>query len=78
MVASLNVEVKAQLSLAASMILPGRSLAIIQVNNDLQPKQSGKINEIEPNYFLTEEYTNLYIVPMIHNMDVHKTKMYPW
>ena len=77
MIASLNVEDKPQLSLTASIILPGRTLAIIQVNNDLEPKQSGQIYEIEPNYFLTEEYPNLYIVPMIHNVDVHKTENVP-
>ena len=59
------------------MILPGKTLAIIQVNNDLEPKQSGQIYEIEPNYFLTEEYPNLYIVPMIHNVDIHKTENVP-
>ena len=62
LIASLNVEDRPQLSLTASMILPGRTLAIIQVNNDLEPKQSGQIYEIEPNYFLTKEYPNLYIV----------------
>ena len=59
------------------MILPGRTLVIIQVNNDLEPKQSGQIYEIECNYFLTEECSNLYIVPMIHNVDIHKTENVP-
>ena len=59
------------------MILPGRTLAIIQVNKDLEPKQSGQIYEIEPNCFLNEEYPNLYIVPMIHNVDIHKTENVP-
>ena len=59
------------------MILPGRTLAVIQVNNDLEPKESGKIYEIEPNYFLTKEYPILYIVPMIHNMGIHKTENVP-
>ena len=56
------------------MNLPGRTLAIIQVNTDLKPEQSRKMYEIEPNYFLTKEYPNLYIVPMIHNVDIHKTE----
>ena len=47
------------------------------MNNDLEPEQSGQIYEIEPNYFLTEEYPNLYIVPMIHNVDIHKTESVP-
>ena len=37
LIASLNVEDKPQLSLTTSMILPGRTLAVIQVNNDLEP-----------------------------------------
>ena len=77
LIASLNVEDKPQLSLTASMILPGRTLAIIQVNNDLEPKQSGQSYEIEPNCFLTEECSNLYIIPMIHNVDIHKTENVP-
>ena len=77
LIASLNVEDKFQLSLTASMILPGRTLAVIQVNNDLEPKQSGQIYEIESNCFLTEEYPNLYIVPMIHNVGIPKTENVP-
>ena len=41
LIASHNVEDKPQLSLTASLILPKRTLAVIQVNNDLEPKQSG-------------------------------------
>ena len=59
------------------MTLPGRALAVIQVKTDLKPEQSGQMYEIEPNYFLTEEYQNLYIVPMIHNVDIHKTENVP-
>ena len=33
--------------------------------------------EIKPNYLLTEEYPNLYIIPMMHNVDVHKTENVP-
>ena len=59
------------------MTLPGRTLAMIQVNNDLKPEQSGQMYEIEPNYFLIEEYPNLYIIPMIHDVDIHKTENIP-
>ena len=78
LIASLNIENKPYLSLANSMTLPGRTLAIIHVNNDLKPEQSRQMYEIEPNYILTEEYPNLYIIPMMHNVDIYKTlKMYP-
>ena len=59
------------------MLLLGRTLAVVHVNNDLKPEQSGQLYEIEPNYLLTEEYPNLCIIPMIHNVDIHKTEDVP-
>ena len=50
LIASLNVENKPQLSLANSMTLPGRNLAVVYVNNNLKPEQSGQLYESEPNY----------------------------
>ena len=77
LIASLNEENKPKLNLANSMTLPGRTLAVIQVNSNLKPEQSGQMYEIEPNCFLTEEYPNLYMIPMIHNVDIHKTENVP-
>ena len=59
------------------MTFPGRTLAVVYVNNNLKPEQSGQLYEIEPNYLLTKEYPNLYIIPMIHNVDVHKIENVP-
>ena len=59
------------------MTLPGRTLAVVHVNNNLSPKQIGQLYEIEPNYLLTNKYPNLYIIPMIHNGDMHKTEDVP-
>ena len=65
------------MSLLTSVLLPGRTLAVIQVNSNLEPEQSGQVYEIEPNCSLPEEYSNLYIMPMIHNSDVHKMESVP-
>ena len=35
--------------LANCMTLPGKALAVIKVNIDLKPEQSGQMYEIEPN-----------------------------
>ena len=77
LIASFEVEDKPQLSLTTSVILPGKTLAVIQVNNNLEHEQSGQIYEIEPNCSLSEDYPNLYILPMMHNIDVHKTESVP-
>ena len=77
LIASLEIENKPELSATASVLLPGRTLTVIQVNSNLEPKQSGHIYEIEPNVSLFEEYPNLYIVPMLHNVDTYTTESVP-
>ena len=59
------------------MTLPGQSLIVVCVQNNLEPNQSGQIYEIEPSQCLKEEYPNLCIIPMIHNAEVHKTENVP-
>ena len=58
-------------------MLPGRSLAIVCVYNNLDPDQSGQLYEIEPSQSLNEKYPNLCVIPVIHNVDVHKTENVP-
>ena len=77
LIAAMDVEIRPHLSLMNSISLPGRILAVIHVNNNLRQQQSGHLYEIEPNYLLTNECPNLYIVPTIHNVDLHKTENVP-
>ena len=70
LVAAIDMEVRPHLSLASSILLPGITLAILHVNNNLNLEQSGHLYEIEPNYLLTNKYPNLYIIPLIHNVDL--------
>ena len=77
LVASIDVEDKPQLNMAHSVTLPGRTLAIVCIYNTLVPNQSGCIYEVEPSCNLYEKYPNLCVIPMIHNVDVHKTENVP-
>ena len=77
LIASLEIVNKPQLRPTASVPLPGRTLAVIQVNSNLEPEQSGQIYEIEPNTTLSEKYPNLYIVPILHNVDPYTTESVP-
>ena len=60
-----------------SVTLPGRMLVIVCIYNNLDPNQSGYMYEIEPCCKLNEKYPNLCVIPMIHNVDVHKTEHIP-
>ena len=77
LVASIDIEDKPQLNMAHSVTLPGRTLAIVCVYNNLDPNQSGYIYEIEPSHNLYEKYPNLCVIPMIHNVDILKTENAP-
>ena len=69
MVATLHITNTPQLRTYSAVLLPGRTLAVIQVNSELKPEQSGQVYEVQPNEVFSEKYPNIYIVPMIHNVD---------
>ena len=78
LVASIDIEDKPQIHMAHSVTIPGRMLAIVGVCNNLKPHQSGSLYEIEPKNDMTlDKYPNLYFIPMIHNVDVHRTEYLP-
>ena len=77
LVALVSVEMRAHFSLANSVTLPGNPLGVVYINNNSSPEQRGQLYEIKPNYLLTNKYANLYIIPMIHNVDIHKTEDVP-
>ena len=60
-----------------SVTVPGRTLVIVCVCNNLDPNQSGSLYEIEPSDTLNEKYPNLCVIPIIHNVDVHRTEHLP-
>ena len=77
LIASVNIENKPHLCLANSIILLGRSLAVICVSSNLEPHQSGQIYEIEPSQYLNETHPNLCVILMIHNVDMHRMENVP-
>ena len=76
-IASVDIENKPQLYMTHTVDIPGRMLAIVCIHNNLNPKQSGSLYEIEPNEMIVEKYPYLCIIPMIHNIDVHRTEHLP-
>ena len=77
LIASIDIEDKPQLNITHSVTIPGRTLAIICVYNNLDPNQSGSLYKIEPCSIINEKYPNLCVIPMIHNVDVHRTEHIP-
>ena len=77
LIATIDVEDKPHLNMTYSVTLPGRTLAIVCLCNNLDASQSGYLYEIEPCSELSEKYPNLCVIPVIHNVDIHKTDHIP-
>ena len=77
LVASIDIEDKPHINMAHSVTIPGRTLAIVCIYNNLDPHQSGSLYEIKLNDAINEKYPNLCVIPMIHNLDVHRTEHLP-
>ena len=77
LIATLDITSNPQLGTTTSVLLPGRTLAVIQINSNLEPEQSGQIYDVKPNIMLSKKYPNLYLVPMIHNVDTYVTENVP-
>ena len=77
LIASIDIENEPQLYMSHTVDIPGRTLAIVCVQNDLDHMQSGSLYEIRPNDMFIEKYPNLCIIPMIHNVDVHRNEWLP-
>ena len=78
LIASIDIEDKPQLNMTHSVTIPGRTLAIVCISNNLDPNQSGSLYKIEPCDILNEMYSNLCVFPIIHNVDVHRTEHLPF
>ena len=77
MVATLDITNTPQLRTSTSVLLPGKTLAVIQVHSELKPEQTGQVYEVQPTEVLSEKYPNIYIVPMIHNADTYISDTVP-
>ena len=76
-VASIEIEDRPHIFMAHSVTIPGRSLAVILVYNNLGPHQSGSLYEMVPNDTIKNKHPNICIIPMIHNVDVHRKDHLP-
>ena len=57
--------------------IPGRKLAIIDVSINIDESMDDQMFEVKPNFLLTNEYPNLVVIPMLHNIKGIKQKCIP-
>ena len=76
-VASVELEERPHIYMAHTVTIPSRTLAIVSTYNSLKPHQSGSLYEIIPNEDIINKHPNMYLIPMIHNVDVHRMEHLP-
>ena len=57
--------------------VPGRRLAVIIVSIEIDEAMDGQMFEVKPNFLLTNEHTNLVIMPMLHQVTGGKQECIP-
>ena len=57
--------------------VPGRRLAVIKVSIEIDKAMDGQMFEVKPNFLLTNEYPNLVIMPMLHQVTGEKQQCIP-
>ena len=54
------------------IIVPGRKLALIKGSIEMDETMDGQMFEVKPKFLLTNEYPNLVIMPMLHQVTGEK------
>ena len=57
--------------------VPGRKLAVIKVCIEIDKTMNGQMFEVKPKFLLTNEYPNLVIMPMLHQVRGEKQEYVP-
>ena len=57
--------------------IPGRNLAVVSVLLDAEALQENQVYEVKPNLLLTNEHSNLVVLPMLHLVQKEKYNSIP-
>ena len=57
--------------------IPGRKLPIIDVSINIDESMDDQMFEVKPNFLLTNEHSNLMVIPMLHKVKEIKQKCIP-
>ena len=60
------------------MRIPGRTLAVLNVQSNVKEIDTGQIYDVQVNPLLSHEHPNLSIVPTIHRVDCASPEIVPF
>ena len=69
LIATVDIQDELTLSLKSGVYIPGRTVAILNVDSSVQKCNIGQIYNVRANTLLEYEYPQLQIIPTLHNVD---------
>ena len=68
-IATVEAQDELTLSLKSGVYIPGRTVAVLNVNSAIQQYDVGQVYNVRANFLLEDEYPQLQIIPTLHKVD---------
>ena len=78
LIATVDLQDELTLSLKSGIHIPGRTVAVLNVNSSVQQNDIGLFYNVRANSLLEDEYPQLQIVPTLHKVDNTNTTLIPF
>ena len=78
LIATVDLQDDLILTLKSGIYIPGRTVAVLNVNSSVHQNDIGQFYNVRANSLLEDEYPQLQIVPTLHNVDNTNTTLIPF
>ena len=78
LIATVDLQDELTLSLKSGIHIPGRTVAVLNVNSSVHQNYIGQFYNVRANSLLEDEYPQLQIVPTLHKVDDTNTTLIPF
>ena len=78
MIATVEAQDELTLSLKSRVYIPGRMVAVLNVNSSIQQYDVGQVYNVRANSLLEDEYPQLQIIPTLHKVDDTNQNLIPF
>ena len=78
LIATVDLQDELTLSLKSGIHIPGRMVAVLNVNSSVHQNDIGQCYSVRANSLLEDEYPQLQIVPALHKVDNTNTTLIPF
>ena len=78
LIATVEMQDELTLSLKSGVYIPGRMVAVLNVNSSIQQYDVGQVYNVRANSLLQDEYPQLQIIPTLHKVDDTNQTLIPF